>query len=420
MIVFPKSPSEIQDRIAAVREAQARLQPELTRIVEILSSWGKRLVSSPIAAQAGVVFLCHWLRKANLMSLLNREIGNEGIHGIWRDHGSIRVKRVPVGVVSHWPAANVPIQPILSMTCAALGGNASVVRVPQGLEELTAASIRLLSEVDVERLISDRLGVVAFPSNRHDLQEAMARDVDGALIWGGEEAVLSVRSLPFPHWTRFSVFGPRNSVAVLDRAAWTKSDSRRQWCKRLARDVWQFEQRACSSPQVLFVERDPQSSTEELLRDLESAFREENRLHPRTELAPFYTSAIARARATWLLEDDSRQARFPETPDWTILVGNGPQYPHPVQNRCLVVQLVDDLRDPIRQFGGDIQSVGLGCGDISVEQAVVNEALHRRVDRITWIGRMHVFDSPWDGMELVAPMTRLVRYTPISSEVAVA
>ncbi len=54
----------------------------------------------------------------------------------------------------------------------------------------------------------------------------MAQVVDGAMIWGGEEAVLQIRGLPFPHWARVAVFGPRISVAAMDAGAWGNADER--------------------------------------------------------------------------------------------------------------------------------------------------------------------------------------------------
>jgi hypothetical protein len=420
MVVFPDSPRQIANCVAQLRDANGGTAPRSYEVVEIFDAWGKRLAQSPIAMQPGVVFLCHWLRRATLLSLLRREMESEAIQGNWQNDGSIRLMRQPLGVVGHWPAANVAIQPLLSMSCAALGGNASIVRIPTGLEELTNRVLDVLREVDTADLICSRLCFLAFPSERRDCMEAMASGVDGAMIWGGEEAVLAVRSLPFPHWTRICVFGPRHSVAMMDRNAWTDPVSRIQWCKRLARDVWQFEQRACSSPQVLYVQRNVRVPIEKLLDDLETTFREENRLHPRSELAPIHASSIAAARATWVLESDVQKARFPSEPDWTILAGEGPEYPNPIHNRCLFVQVVDDLVEPFRHFRGRIQTIGLGCDDQRLERAVVDAALRGRVERITWLGRMHVFDSPWDGAELVAPMTRLIRYTPLNKELAVA
>jgi hypothetical protein len=62
--------------------------------------------------------------------------------------------------------------------------------------------------------------MLVFDHAQQDLQEAMARAFDGAMIWGGEEAVLQVRSLPFPHWVRLAVFGLRISVPAKDADSW--------------------------------------------------------------------------------------------------------------------------------------------------------------------------------------------------------
>ena len=104
----------------------------------------------------------------------------------------------------------------------------------------------------------------------------MARAVDGAMIWGGEEAVLQVRALPFPHWAKLAVFGPRISVAAMDAGAWGNPQERESWCLRMARDVWQFDQQACSSPQVLFLEKGNGQSTAQFLPFLQRAFETEN------------------------------------------------------------------------------------------------------------------------------------------------
>jgi len=48
----------------------------------------------------------------------------------------------------------------------------------------------------------------------------MAQSVDGGHDLGRQESVLSVRALPFPHWARIVVFGPRLSVAAMDAGVW--------------------------------------------------------------------------------------------------------------------------------------------------------------------------------------------------------
>src|SRR5215470_7405281 len=163
--------------------------------------------------------------------------------------------------------------------------------------------------------------MVSFEHERADLQRAMAAAVDGAMIWGGAEAVSQIRALPFPHWARVAVFGPRLSVAAMDGESWGAGANRESWCLRLARDVWQFDQQACSSPQVLFLERSAGQSTDEFLSKLQRAFENENRAHPRREIPAALTSTICQARASWLLKDPAHRAVFPCPPDWTLLIG---------------------------------------------------------------------------------------------------
>ena len=51
----------------------------------------------------------------------------------------------------------------------------------------------------------------------------------------------------------------------MDAGAWSNPDEQESWCLRIARDVWQFDQQACSSPQVLFLEKATGQSTAQFL-----------------------------------------------------------------------------------------------------------------------------------------------------------
>jgi hypothetical protein len=240
----------------------------------------------------------------------------------------------------------------------------------------------------------------------------MAQAVDGAMIWGGADAVSQTRSLHFPHWARVVAFGPRLSVAAMDSATWTDRNEQRSWCRRIARDVWQFEQKACSSPQTLFLERDEAGGDpSEFVEELKCAFQEENRVHPRRQIEPALASAICKARASWLLGDVENSARFPESPDWTILQGRGTEVSEPTQGRTLKVLVADGLREVISRFDGTVQTLGLAVKDPGKEEALAEAAGRHGVDRVVRLGQMHVFGSPWDGMDLVRPMVRLVRHS---------
>jgi len=74
--------------------------------------------------------------------------------------------------------------------------------------------------------------------------------------------------------------------------------------------------------------------------------------------------------------------------------------------------MVENLLDPISRFDGIVQTLGLAVRNVSQEAVLARAAADNGVDRIVKLGRMHVFGSPWDGADLVRPMTRLVRYMP--------
>jgi hypothetical protein len=404
-----KAAHEIIGAAQRRREAAKQKDLDIQVILEVFERWAAALDTPQLRELPGVAFLRLWLRRGTLEPILFRELGANFLDASWRDEGRARLRAFPLGVVGHWPAGNIEIQPVLSVTCALLGGNACLVRVPGGLVEPTQLIMEKLFEID-GGCLSDRIFLASFDHHRWDLHEAMAKSVDAAMIWGGGEAVSRVRALPFPHWARVVVFGPRLSVAAMDAGTWGDLAQRASWCRRLARDLWQFDQQACSSPQTLFLERSQAADPAEFVEDLNSAFAEENRAHPRREIEASLTAAICRARASWLLDDLAHRAWFPNPPDWSIFLGKGVDIPEPTQGRTLSVLVADDLMAVVSRFDGSVQTVGLAIADAAREEKLAEMAGRHGVDRVVRLGQMHVFGSPWDGVDLVRPMVRLVRH----------
>lgn len=406
------STEEISALATELRETVSTTEIATSAILDGFEAWGAALGERETADIPGVQFLRMWLRRGTLDPIIARELGRNALCGGWMEDGHARLKAYPLGIVGHWPAGNIEIQPALSMTCALLGGNASLVRVPSGLDELTRLIMGKLEQSDSAGVLTERVRMLVFDHTRKDLQEAMARSVDGAMIWGGEEAVLNVRGLSFPHWARLAIFGPRISIAAMDADSWSDTEGQESWCRRIARDVWQFDQQACSSPQVLFLEKKDGHSPQEFVQSLKKAFESENQLHPRPTIHAGLTTVICQARASWLLDNAANSAVFTQGPDWTILLGSGSEIPKPTQGKTMAVLEVDDLLDPIGKLDGNVQTLGLAMADPEREIELASLAARRGVDRIVKLGRMHVFAPPWDGVDLIRPMVRVVRHVP--------
>lgn len=275
--------------------------------------------------------------------------------------------------------------------------------------------------------VLDRVLFVAFPHEKREFSEECAKRADAAMVWGGSEAVASVRSLPFPHWARIEVFGPRNSAAMilLDEATLRTPSELQRLCRRVAREVWQFDQRACSSPLVLYLQMADDVAARNadgggipaiqriFVDALEAAFSEEERAHPRWMLSARESVDIAVARTNWLLNEPSARAVLSSGPAWSILYG-GEQDRIPELSNGKVLHIVwsSNLEAIAERLDGNTQTIGTWIHDSVLESRVARRVVARGVDRIVRLGLMHVFNTPWDGRELVRPLCRKAHFVP--------
>src|SRR5271167_852402 len=130
------APEEISGAAAQLR--QRVLEREITphEVMTAFDSWAASLDAREMDDIPGILFLRMWLKRGNLEPIIARELGANALHGGWTEYGRAKCKAYPVGVVGHWPAGNVEIQPLLSTTCALLGGNAALVRIPGALTDV--------------------------------------------------------------------------------------------------------------------------------------------------------------------------------------------------------------------------------------------------------------------------------------------
>ena len=150
----------------------------------------------------------------------------------------------------------------------------------------------------------------------------------------------------------------------------------------------------------------------EFLQSLRNAFEAENRLHPRQTIPcrfDFSNLPGARVLAAGRCRDIRRFFHWVRTGHFFSDAGR--TFPKPTQGKTLTVLEVDDLFDPISKFDGNVQTLGSGHGGSGEREANSPRWPARRgVDRIVKLGRMHVFVPPWDGVDLIRPMVRMVRH----------
>lgn len=400
-------------RLNAARPALA--QTPVASLVAFLDDFGRRILDDPAArAVAGAAFLSAWLRKANLERVLALNLRGrpEALDGFVPESDALLGAR-PRGLVSMWMAANVPTLPFFSLVPGLLAKNACLVKVADGGEDAASALLGVLASARGGGLagadLAGAVALVSFPSSARDLSEAMSLAADGKVAWGGAAALEAIRALPqAPHAVNVE-FGPKTSFAVLDRALLADEDALSRALAGLARDVHVFDQRACSSPQTVFVEETPARPLEEVGRRLAAVLA---KLPPKAALDPYTTLAIAGARAEWALDPARDVIASPGGAQWTVLLDREVSLKEPVQSRTVFLTGVASWRDVIPLLTPAVQTAGIAFADPGEALAFAREATRAGVVRCVRPGLMNVHESPWDGRLLVSDLVRWVTVKP--------
>lgn len=165
-------------------------------------------------AQEELALVKQMLSREYLEERLRIELGYE-TNKSFTPVGSMRCVRQeykPLGVLMHIAAGNVDALPVFSVIEGLLTGNINILKLPG---EDDGLSITVLQElIKIEPLIADYVMVFDYPSQDVDAMIKMAEVSDAIVVWGGDEAVRSVRKMAKPN-TRIIEWGHKISFTYV-------------------------------------------------------------------------------------------------------------------------------------------------------------------------------------------------------------
>jgi hypothetical protein len=361
------------------------------------------------------MFLSAWLRRHNLQKLLDLNLhGKAEYLDRFLPEGRSYLAAKPQGLVAMWMAGNVATLPIFSLVPALLAKNVCLVKLahpdPQGMDRLLSvladARTPLLSGKD----LLPAAEVVWFEREASELHVQMSLAADVKILWGGEAAIRALTALPrSPHCSEI-VFGPKYSLGVIGRAVLEGAEELlTSAVDGFVRDIAVFDQRACSSPQTIFVER----SEARPLRVVGELFaRQLERLPPKTELDAYTTTRILDVRALWSLGEQTDVIASRNGTDWTVCMDREPSLKEAVQSRTVFLTEIESWKEIVSLLSPKTQTVGVALGDVEVTLAFAELASEAGVTRCVRPGIMNVHESPWDGKLLVSQLVRWVTAKP--------
>jgi len=318
-----------------------------------------------------------WSTEA-LQSLIEREFPGGELDG-FREHGhstrqrspsvsggTVRTRAVGPGLTFHICSGNVPGVAVTSIVRSLLVRSAALAKSAAGEPLLAVLFARALSEI--EPAVANAVAVTHWTGGQSRVEGEALHAADLVVVYGGEEAVRSIRTRA-PVRTRIVEHGPRASVGMIGRASLASEAAAMKAATRAAWAIALFDQQGCVSPQVIWTEAAP-ISTSRFCQLLGEALTMVQTELPRGALDASEAAAIRdiRTRAEFrAIDGDDIELFEGEAVTWTVLRDGNPAFTPTCLNRTVAVKEVarlEHVMELIAPFRGFIQSVAMdGVGE---------------------------------------------------------
>ncbi|WP_406504231.1 aldehyde dehydrogenase family protein [Streptomyces sp. NBC_00212] len=328
---------------------------------------------------------------------LNRPDAKETVYEAW----------APVGLVAHIAPGNAATVAPLSLIEGLLAGNVNVLKTSSADTLLAAHLLAELVAQDPTGALAERVIVLRFSSSRQDWLRLMCAPADAVAVWGGESAVAGVAA-HVPAGCRLVEWGHKISFAYLTRDAWADEAT----LNALAEDVCLFEQQACSSPQVVYLDTEDTGELHAFCDRLAAALAA--RPAPAThELDPAEYAELTTTEHLARLEEHLGFTRVLAAPDgtWRVMADTRPALTASPLHRTVWVKplprkhLMATLR-PMRRY---LQTAGLAGSRTDIAE-LSTLVLAAGATRVTPVGAMTAGYSgePHDGVYALQRYSRRV------------
>lgn len=311
-----------------------------------------------------------------------------------------------MGTVFILPPANIPTLFAYCWALSLLCGNRSFVRLSLRLSASAQILMRLIKTAfaDFPELAEGQF----FLSYGHEdeITHFLSGLVDLRMVWGGDETVRHIRSIPLAPLARDLCFGDRFSLSMIKAKAVLDGNDETLGARFYA-DVYPFDQMACSSPRLIAIigeEQEAEEAKKRLFASLAEAAEQNGYV---------VDSGVVSAKLAYayraILDGPVRRldhfggflsvASLSEFYDFRENIhGGGMLF-------ALTLQKAGDLVPHIVRKDQTLTHYGFDDDELRELAQALNG---RGIDRMVPVGQALAFDAVWDGIDLIAALSRVV------------
>ncbi|MDX4050856.1 acyl-CoA reductase [Aliarcobacter cryaerophilus] len=219
------------------------LKPFDSLVISFIGEISKILLSkSNIKPYPELISLGFWMRKSNIEKLKDNFLNST--------KNKILLGR---GVVFHLAPSNVDTIFVYSLVLSLLSGNSNILRISSKTSEQTDILIEIINDIlksDIYEVLRKRIIIVRY-GHDDNITQKLSLMADVRVIWGGDDTVKHIRTIPIKSTAIELTFADKFSFAMIKSASFLKEKEKSKLINNFYNDAYWFDQMACSSIKMI-------------------------------------------------------------------------------------------------------------------------------------------------------------------------
>lgn len=345
-----------------------------------------------------IIVLANFFKRKQLFKDILREL----------DKGNDFVQ-IPLGKIFHIAPSNVDTIFLYSSLIALLCGNVCLIRISSNkTTQLDYVIKKLISSLKSFKAMQNKIFVFNYDHD-YEITKKISEIVQSRVVWGGDETIKEIRSIPLNPLAREIVFPNRFSFTIIKSESILRSESNlKSIIKGFYNDTSYFNQQACSSPKLIIWlgSNNNNLKAKKIFWNQYDKYVIKNNVNDDAGMVMdrFVASSFYAAKDMASKNDNiNYPTKLNVIDSSSILIREA----HPGNGLFLELEKNDleGVVGEIREIDQTISHFGLTKKEIT---SLIMQVTNRGIDRVVPIGNALDFNSIWDGYDLVEQFSRKV------------
>jgi hypothetical protein len=317
--------------------------------------------------------------------------------------------QVPLGKTFHIAPSNVDTIFLYSSLIALLCGNICLIRISSNQNPQLDFIIKKLKLVLSEyKHMQEKLLLFNY-NHDAEITKRISQLVESRIVWGGNDTVKEIRSIPMNPLARDIVFPNRFSFTIIKSCKILESGIDSNMIKGFFNDTNYFNQQACSSPKLIIWlgSNEENEKASAIFWSHYQIFLSQNVVNntsgmvmDRLVASSFYTSSN-------LVSNNNFTNDYPMKLQVKNSSSSLIREAHPGNGLFLEIEKnsIEGIAEEVRDIDQTLSYIGLSEHEI---RNLIMKITNRGVDKIVPVGQALDFNLVWDGYDLIEQFSRKI------------